>query len=922
MMDQSIGDISNLSSLDNIICWQSNLRSSRCAFDVFLIYAARRGASVFFISDPPFFIKNGGSVPGFKVFLPAVEPRDVKCALLIEESFSAFGIFSESGRVCGATLKTRGICQDLKLVCTYIQPSSGTGWESLRDFTKKIIDSPNSMMIVGGDFNAHSPLWGPPDTCEDNNGKHVIEWIDDQDLFIMNKWPCLPTFSNLLNQRSWIDLSLVSAPARNLVHCWTVLDNEVQITDHNTIEFQIKVKDPLHVIDTIPNFKKVDWCMFSVKLHFILKEEGWLDFNWETIENEYLLDSKLEQLEACIKSVIDDLVPLSKRTTKRRTWWNSELQSQHRKTKRAFRKAFKARDSSRAEPLLASAKYERKKLRSMTNKAKNEAWKTFIEENSSVDLWTTFKRVTKARKQVDLSYIKDLDGRILNSPDDMILAMGHKFFPASIPERAVDQGRETDIISRFLQSHNKTEYTPTSLAEVERVAFRCRPFGSSGLDCIPSVLVQKCWFSLGPVITGLFNAVLKMGYFPRSWKRSKVIVIPKGNSQDHKIGSMRPISLLPVIGKLLEGVLNDRLSFHLESMEKLHPNQHGFRLQRGTSSALVSVTSKVESCLSSDLSCYGCSLDIQAAFDSVPHSGLILAAINKGVPPYLVRLLRSFTTGRTSQITVQGTTRELDVRAGTPQGSALSPTLFAMYIDDTLREANLNSTQSLTQAFADDIWITSWGDNDVQAQGIMQSVLDSVSRSISNAGLCLSPPKCQAIKFIAKGPHQNMLPLYIDGSQIQEVQAVKYLGVVLDSKLSYKQHVNHIYRKGNERLMLMRRMSRVYWGVLPNMFHTLVTRTIEPLILYATVAWSKILPFPSRLLQLQKLHRRCGLVISGNLRTTAYNSVHMLSGLAGLDISAGVRTLSQARLLKSYGMEHLLGTNDASFFGYSSHVLC
>eukprot|EP00210_Caulerpa_lentillifera_P007697 g7348.t1 len=277
--------------------------------------------------NPPYFIKCGGRVPGFNVFLPCVDPHEIKCALLVDETLGVSGTFSKSGRVVGTTLKVKGVCQEISLIYTYIQPGTSVGWDSLRDFSRKILETPGAMVVIGGDFNAHSSMWGPLGVAEDSNGKRLIEWSDDHDLFILNKWPCLPTFLNLLGQNSWIDVSLVSALAKNLVHNWTVLDNQVKITDHNTIEFQIKLSDPLYEIESFPNFRKTDWSMFSVKLHFILKQEGWLDFKWEEISTNDTLDSKIQELEACIKTVIDDLVPSSMRLTKRRLWWNSELQN-------------------------------------------------------------------------------------------------------------------------------------------------------------------------------------------------------------------------------------------------------------------------------------------------------------------------------------------------------------------------------------------------------------------------------------------------------------------------------------------------------------------------------------------------------------------------------------------------------------------
>eukprot|EP00210_Caulerpa_lentillifera_P004661 g4446.t1 len=514
-----------------------------------------------------------------------------------------------------------------------------------------------------------------------------------------------------------------------------VFEEVISLLGKTTHKKGFKESEFLLLTEEFYNWKKVNWEDFHVKLHFHPKQHGWNDFKWKELSNANQLESNIEDLETCIKSLIEDLVPKARRSTQRKPWWNEDLSLQHKLTKRAFRKAYKDRYKPNASELRNIALEEQRTLRKMIRDAKNNAWKAFIEEEGNEDMWKTFKRVTKSKQTVDLSYIKTPQGIITDSAK-IADFLSKKFFPKPTYSNMEKRQQDDKQVLKFLEENNFLQAPHATCAEIKKAVFRSKPFGAVGPDGIPNILLRKYWFSLEPIITGLMNAVLRVQHLSKCWKRSKLVVISKASNSSQDIKDFRPILLLPALNKAFEALMNDRLMYYLEREGLLEENQHGFKKYKGTNTTLISMTSLIEDNFKKGLITYECSLDIQSAFDSVSHFKIIISAIKKNVPNYLVSLLHSFTKDRTAQLTVQGTSYLVNVGAGTPQGSSISPSLFVLYMDGIIKAVKRQGvhTNRLIQAFADDLWVSTWGHNDVKAQATIQETLTYLTDVVKDAG--------------------------------------------------------------------------------------------------------------------------------------------------------------------------------------------
>lgn len=220
--------------------------------------------------------------------------------------------------------------------------------------------------------------------------------------------------------------------------------------------------------------------------------------------------------------------------------------------------------------------------------------------------------------------------------------------------------------------------------------------GSSGfnktiLQQLPQRAIQN--------LTNIYNATISAGYFPDTWKKATLKLIPKPGKSPALPSNYRPISLLEVPGKILERVINFRLQTHLEDTTQYNPNQFGFRKEKGTTQAIALITEQIAQHKADGGQCHIILRDITKAFDKVWHLGLKYKILHLRLPTIIEQLLCDFLDDREASIKIkhyQGA--HFLLGCGVPQGSVLSPALFITYTKDLPQPR-----QGLNISYADDI---------------------------------------------------------------------------------------------------------------------------------------------------------------------------------------------------------------------------
>ena len=225
-----------------------------------------------------------------------------------------------------------------------------------------------------------------------------------------------------------------------------------------------------------------------------------------------------------------------------------------------------------------------------------------------------------------------------------------------------------------------------TVIEIIKTLQKCRNRSAPGEDQISYLILKNLDREQLSHVALIYNSCLRTGYFPNAWKLAKVVMLPKPCKDLTKPTSYRPISLLPAMGKIFERIVASRLSTFLEKSNYFDEKQAGFRKKHSTLDQLFKLSQSVSTALKKHKKAVGVFLDVEKAFDAVWIEGLKykLSIPEVGIPTKMIRILSSFLTNRHLRVHQDNAvSNKIELRAGTPQDSALSPLLFIFYVNDT-----------------------------------------------------------------------------------------------------------------------------------------------------------------------------------------------------------------------------------------------
>jgi hypothetical protein len=296
------------------------------------------------------------------------------------------------------------------------------------------------------------------------------------------------------------------------------------------------------------------------------------------------------------------------------------------------------------------------------------------------------------------------------------------------------------------------------------------------------------------LIADIYNACFTIGYFPSAWKKAKIVAIPKASKDHSKPENYRPISLLSCLGKILEKLISIRLTEYLEENKLINPEQFGFRSMCSAPHQLRRLVNHVRSKFKQKKSTAFIMMDVERAFDSVWLEGLIHKLYKSNIPIHLLVIIKEFLLNRSFSVNEESSYSKIfDIPAGVPQGSTLSPLLYIFYVSDFKSPNSCNMAQ-----FADD---TAFFISGTLARAICKKLNNSVKKIFDyfhNWKIKVNTQKTELI-FFTRNRKRNRVPdmslLLSDGSSIEWSDQCKYLGVILDKRLTFKHHIDYVCSK-------------------------------------------------------------------------------------------------------------------------------
>ena len=860
------------------------MRNRQASLDILTRHAELIDVDIIAVSEPPWILRRGWSPPGYRS-LRAIspEPEATLAILLIRENLAASHIAVQSPRTAAAAVQLpHG--RTLLVVSSYLQPTTGDGWSALQRWLSATRSSTDSLyhrqdIWLAGDFNSRHAFWGPPETQATNKAEDLIKLADDLNLKLQNRYPSPATFRGSAGE-SWIDLSWTRCHLADSMP-WQVRTDLETFSDHQIVETIFPLRSPdVWRSEFRRNWRQADWAEIQKALH---RRAPHLPTPKTLLQapSARAFAAQVEALEEGIRQASFPAVPLTRRSSRRKHWWSDELENLHQSLKRESRRLERHIHRHGGAPLCLkdAVQSARQALQQKIRERKRATWRSFLVDNSSTTstLWSTFKRITRSQTSTKLSFIQSEDDGVIDDPTRISQALFRKFFPTG-----ESPAQPSSIIGPLI-------CPPVTVAEARLSFDSGRPYAAPGPDEMPQALIRCAFRVLPQHFAALSTVSLQMGWIPDHWQQAVVVPIPKKQNPRQELALFRPISLIGTVAKNIHAIVTKRLAQWMETRSLLSPKQYGFRIGRGTSEALTSAVECIETHLGAHQAVYGVSLDITAAFDSLCPDAVIEVLTQYHAPDYCIRWCTNYFCNRRTRLDLEGGSFWHEPTRGTPQGSPLSPLLFIIGINPLLQ---LGFPPGISvQAYADDLLVLGHADTEELVQLRVQQTLSMMEQWTTQRGLHFSPAKSFQIRFTRFPRRIPPLPLFLRGEQLSVSSSVKYLGLILDSTLSWRQHVIMTAQKIKQRLQLIRRCTSSFWGLYPAAVETLVSKALEPAAFFGSECWMKAGASATVLAPLEEVMRQAALCITGGFRTTSYPSAFALAAMRPPAISLQINGL-------------------------------
>ena len=501
------------------------------------------------------------------------------------------------------------------------------------------------------------------------------------------------------------------------------------------------------------------------------------------------------RLEACV----DRHAPIKKLNKKHhkkmsKPWINKQIIKLIAHRERLFHKK---KENPQNQRIKSAYNLFRNRTTREIKKAKKNYYKEYFENNltNMKKTWQGIKQIinlnNKSGPQISqLSYegkqIKDNEG-MANAFNDFFTKIGPKL-DEEIPKCKKPGGSTSYLSPRIPQSFL---ITPTNPQEINEIISKLNDSKSSGPCSIPTKMLKLIKDEISIPFSDICNTSFSEGVFPDKNKMAKVIPShKKGSTKD--VNNYRPISLLSTFSKIMEKLMATRLTSYLELYDIIYPNQFGFRSGFSTTHSLISITETVEKTIEERK--YGCGvfIDLKKAFDTVNHDILLSKLEHYGIREAPLLWFKSYLTNRKQFVHLNGVNSTTEhVTCGVPQGSVLGPLLFLLYINDL---PNISKVLKF-YLFADDTNIYYESKNLNNLEKFMNKELEKLYEWLSINRLSLNISKTNFVIFHPPNKPKIPVTILINKHAIDESNHVKYLGILIDSKLTFKNHIEELNKK-------------------------------------------------------------------------------------------------------------------------------
>ena len=404
--------------------------------------------------------------------------------------------------------------------------------------------------------------------------------------------------------------------------------------------------------------------------------------------------------------------------------------------------------------------------------------------------------------------------------------------------------------------------------EISKILSKMKAKKSSGWDNLSSQFIKLIGNDILVPLTIKFNQSLESGIFPETMKLAKIIPLYK-SKEASELSNYRPISILPTLSKVLERLIYNRVYSFLTRENLLHKSQYGFRHKHSTINAVSDFYLQALQSIDKNETVISMFLDLSKAFDTLDHTILLKKLSFYGIRGLSLKWFKSYLDRRCHSVSFNNKQSDIfNINCGIPQGSILGPLLFIIYVNDL----PLSLQHSKCILFADDTTIYASGHDITSLVTSINTDLLNVSEWFRANKLAANASKTSCIIF--NNRNATSLKLSFDSQNISPVNCVKFLGLLIDSKLSWSEHTEHVKSKLSKALYVMNSLKHfVPICQMKNMYFTMV----QPYINYGLLLWGNTFDtYLKPLIVKQKHALRIMCNVSYNAHTSALFKRHSI----------------------------------------------
>ena len=451
-------------------------------------------------------------------------------------------------------------------------------------------------------------------------------------------------------------------------------------------------------------------------------------------------------------------------------------------------------------------KKQRNKVNAMVEKDKKTYFdKLLSEEKDTATIWRAINSITNSSRKTDNSQNIHLEPDTIN---DYFINLANSILTQDI--RLANENYECplELFAHCRESKKDFKIPFLTVLDVGKLITNLKNSKSLGPENIPVYLLKMSLPFIIEELTYIYNLCIDKCIFPNKLKEAKVIPLPKSKDTTQP-QNLRPISLLPLLSKPLERHIHKYMYKHLNEQQLLHQFQSGFRPNHSCQTALTRLIDSWFTSINNKQLIGSVFLDFKKAFDLVNHN-ILLKKLSLYFPNSpVIQLIKSYLTERNQYVSLNDKKSQTKlITTGVPQGSVLGPLFFLLYINDLPLHLNKNTHNDL---FADDASLHTAHTQIDTIQNTLQDSINKTSTWCNKNSMVIHPEKTKCIVVTSRQKAQitnTTLTLTLGTNLIEQVEKHKMLGLLIDSRLTWNNHVESLIKRVSKNIFLLTKLKK------------------------------------------------------------------------------------------------------------------